>query len=243
MPEQIKPDRIIYSTAPIRICDIGGWTDTWFAEYGTIFNIAVSPHAEVQIDVYRRKAKEYQVTLFTENYGDRYAVPVGNGNYERHPLLEAAVEYMKIPDEYAIEITLYSDAPAGASIGTSASVTVALIGALDLLTSGRLTPHEMAYAAQYVETEMLKLQCGIQDQLAAAFGNISYIDMFKYPHSSVSHVQLPNSIWWELNRRLILIYLGQAHDSSKVHEKVIAGLEDSGPETAVLNSLLAIIGL
>jgi len=27
-----RPLRIINSTAPIRVCDNGGWTDTWFAE-------------------------------------------------------------------------------------------------------------------------------------------------------------------------------------------------------------------
>ena len=43
MPE---PLRIINSVVPIRICDNVGWTDTWFAEYGTIFNIGVYPYAE-----------------------------------------------------------------------------------------------------------------------------------------------------------------------------------------------------
>jgi len=33
----------VSAVAPIRICDIGGWTDTWFARRGTIFNIAVYP--------------------------------------------------------------------------------------------------------------------------------------------------------------------------------------------------------
>ena len=37
----MKPVRIVNSVAPIRICDNGGWTDTWFAKYGKIFNIAV----------------------------------------------------------------------------------------------------------------------------------------------------------------------------------------------------------
>ena len=36
-----RPDRIINSVAPMRICDNGGWTDTWFARYGKVFNIAV----------------------------------------------------------------------------------------------------------------------------------------------------------------------------------------------------------
>jgi len=93
-----------------------------------------------------------------------------------------------------------------------------------------LTPHEVAYAAQAVETKMLGLQCGIQDQLASAYGGINYIDMHQYPYSSVSQIQVPNSIWWELERRLVLIYLGSSHDSSSVHEKVIKELEDAGPE-------------
>ena len=48
----MKPLAIINSVAPIRICDNGGWTDTWFAGYGRIFNIGVYPYAEVQIAVY-----------------------------------------------------------------------------------------------------------------------------------------------------------------------------------------------
>ncbi len=35
--------RIINSVAPIRICDNGGWTDTWFAGQGRIFNIRNIP--------------------------------------------------------------------------------------------------------------------------------------------------------------------------------------------------------
>ena len=64
----IKPIRIINSVAPIRICDNGGWTDTWFAEYGKIFNIAVYPYVEVQIEVYPRRAMQDRVMLHAENF-------------------------------------------------------------------------------------------------------------------------------------------------------------------------------
>jgi D-glycero-alpha-D-manno-heptose-7-phosphate kinase len=232
-----KPLRIINSIAPIRICDNGGWTDTWFAEYGSIFNIGVSPHAEVQIEVYPRTARDDQITLFVENYGERYTVQRNTDTWDRHPLLEAAIAYVGVPDDIAVNITLYSDAPAGASIGTSASVTVALVGALDRLTPGQLTAHEVAYAAQIIETKLLKRQCGIQDQLCAAYGGINYIEMHQYPHSSVSQIQLSNARWWELNRRLVLIYLGSSHDSSQVHEQVIRGLEGAGAECEPLQRL------
>ncbi|MDO8972261.1 MAG: hypothetical protein Q7U74_16315 [Saprospiraceae bacterium] len=116
---------------------------------------------------------------------------------------------MHIPKDLCIEVTIFSEAPSGASTGTSAAVTVALIDALDLLTPGLMTPHEVAIAAQKIETEMLGQQCGIQDQLCSAYGGINYIEMFTYPHASVSPINVPNSIWWELERRLVLIYLGK----------------------------------
>ena len=231
------PKRIINAAAPIRICDNGGWTDTWFAKYGKIFNIGVYPYAEVQIEVFSIGELPNRIIIHAENYGERYALDPQKEGWDRHPLLEAAIERMKVPDDMAIQATIYSEAPSGASTGTSASVTVALIGALDYLTPGRLTPHEVAYTAQSVEVDMLHQQCGIQDQLCSANGGINFIEMFDYPYASVSQLQITNNIWWELERRLVLIYLGNSHSSSAVHEKVIRDLEDAGPDDERLNAL------
>jgi len=242
-----SPIFIINSVAPIRICDNGGWTDTWFAEHGKIFNIGVYPYAEVQIAVYnigsvgKTGHLKDHITINAENYGERYTVNTGrrvnNANWDKHPLLEAAIEYMCVPDNLAFEVTIYSEAPSGASTGTSAAVTVALIGALDSLTPGRMSPHEVALAAQKVETELLGQQCGVQDQLCSAFGGINYIEVFQYPYASVSSIVIPNAVWWELERRLALIYLGNSHNSSQVHEMVIRGLECAGPTCQQLEDL------
>ena len=235
--KKTRPLRVINSVAPIRICDNGGWTDTWFAGYGRIFNIAVYPYAEVQIEVYPFRDQKDRIFIHAENFGERYTVGRDQKTWDRHPLLEAAIEYMKIPRDMAFEVTIFSEAPSGGSTGTSAAVTVALIGALDRLTPGRLSPHEVALAAQRIETEMLKQQCGIQDQLCSAYGGINYIEMFNYPHASVSSVIVPNSIWWELERRLVLIYLGKSHSSSQIHEMVIRELEKAGPDSPKLEAL------
>jgi len=234
-----QPVRIINSVAPIRICDNGGWTDTWFAGHGRIFNIAVYPYAEVQIEVYPYGGQRGRVFIHAENYGERYLRHLRKETWDRHPLLEAAIERMGVPDNVAVEVTIYSEAPAGASTGTSAAITVALIGALDCLTPGRLSPHEVAYVAQSIETDMLKQQCGIQDQLCSAYGGINFIEMFQYPHASVSQIQVPNNTWWELERRLALIYLGRSHHSSQVHERVIHHLESVGPSGKQLEALRA----
>ena len=238
MTQHQDPLFIINSAAPIRICDNGGWTDTWFAKYGAVFNIGVYPYAEVQITAQRGLADSQtdRIIINAENYGERYIVHPEK-RWDKHPLLEAAIAYMRVPDELAFEVTIFSEAPGGASTGTSAAVTVALIGALDALTPGRLSPHEVANAAHRVETELLKQQSGIQDQLCSAFGGINYIEMFEYPRAAVSPIHTPDAVWWELERRLALIYLGKSHHSSEVHEMVIRSLEDAGPDCKQLNDL------
>ena len=234
-----RPMRIINGVAPTRICDNGGWTDTWFARRGKIFNIGVYPYVEVQVEVFPRDDQPQQVVVFAENYGQHFSVTQRTGGWGEHSLLEAAIERMKVPADLALNLSIFSEAPSGASTGTSAAVGVALVGALDRLTRGHLTPHEVAYTAQAIETQMLKLQCGIQDQLCSAYGGINYIEMFDYPHATVSPIQVPNAIWWELERRLVLIYFGKSHASSAVHEKVIRELEGLGPDCQKLQDLRA----
>jgi D-glycero-alpha-D-manno-heptose-7-phosphate kinase len=235
----VRPLRIINGVAPIRICDNGGWTDTWFAKKGKIFNIGVYPYVEVQVEVFHRDDQPQPVTVFAENYGKRFSVVQRKEGFGEHPLLEAAIERMRVPSDLALKVTIFSEAPGGASTGTSAAVGVAMVGALDRLTRRHLTAHEVAYTAQAIETEMLKLQCGIQDQLCSAYGGINYIEMFDYPYATVSPIQVSNSVWWELERRLALIYFGKSHTSSAVHEKVIRELEGSGPDCKKIQDLRA----
>jgi D-glycero-alpha-D-manno-heptose-7-phosphate kinase len=237
-PGERKPAVIVNSAAPIRICDNGGWTDTWFAGHGRIFNIGVYPIVEVQVEVYPRSEATGRLVINAENFGERYTPESsGDGEWDRHPLLEAAIARMAVPDDLALEVTIFSEAPSGAGTGTSAAVTVALVGALDCLTPGRMMPREVAYMAHAVETGMLGLQSGIQDQLCSAFGGVNFIEMHEYPHAEVSRIQVPDPVWWELERRLALIYLGRSHHSSVVHEQVIRGLENEGPDSPRLAGL------
>jgi D-glycero-alpha-D-manno-heptose-7-phosphate kinase len=234
--ETAAPLRIVRAAAPIRICDLGGWTDTWFAGHGAVLNIAVSPGAEVAIAVYP-PAGRAPVVLHAENYGERFALGPGAPAPPAHRLLAAAVAELPPPAGAAVEVSIYSEVPPGCSTGTSAAVCVALLAALDRLTPGRLSAHELAYAAHRVETQRLGLQSGIQDQLCAAYGGVCFVEMFAYPHAAVSRLPLSQATLWELERRLLLVYLGRAHSSSAVHEQVIAGLEAAGAGAPQLERL------
>jgi len=220
--------RIVNAVAPIRICDLGGWTDTWFAGHGTVLNLGVYPYVQCQMCVNPATGARGRFTIHAENYGDRYQIDPEAVELGRHPLLEACVAAMRIPPKLDIEVNLYSQVPGGSSTGTSAAITVALVGALDVLTDGRMTPYEVARKAHEVETVHLGRQSGIQDQLAAAYGGICYVQMHQYPQASVSHIDVPNAVWWELESRLSLVYLGQPHVSSDVHETVIRDLSQEG---------------
>jgi len=230
----------INAVAPIRICDIGGWTDTWFAIRGGVFNVSIYPYVEVQINVVDEENLKEKININVENYGDKYTFsPVRkvkgnlgeihnyrptNSEFGKHPLIEAALDEIDFPKDKGLNINIYSDAPPGASTGTSAAVSVALIGALSELSRGRLTAHEVAMLAHRIETDKLHLQCGVQDQLASAYGGINYIQIMDFPNSIVSPVNIPDNIWWEFEQRLCLVYLGKPHKSSEIHKLVIESL-------------------
>ena len=99
-----------------------------------------------------------------------------------------------IPREWRLEIDIFSPVPAGISTGTSASVCVALLGALSFLAGRKATPDEIAALAHRVETEKLGQQSGIQDQICAAHGGVTFIRMFEYPRAETTGIELEPSI-------------------------------------------------
>jgi D-glycero-alpha-D-manno-heptose-7-phosphate kinase len=205
---------VIEASAPVRICDIGGWTDTWFGGPGRVLNIAVTPGVEVSI---RPSAGSDPVVLDAKSFGDRYAIEPGASRVARHPLLEAAIDALAPPADRALEVVVGSDVPPGCGAGTSAAAAVALMGALAAVRAEELSPRAVADAAHRLEVETLGLESGVQDQLSAAFGGISYLEIEPYPHATVRTLLG----WAELGARLTLVFLGRAHHSSDVHRQVI----------------------
>lgn len=200
--------------------------------------MAVSPRVEVQIKVYENKEKEEErVLVRAENYNESFFVYPEKPDYNRHPLLQGAINSLPIPRDLELDVRIHSRVPAGSSTGTSASVCVALLGALDALTPQRHSEEEIAALAHQVETEKLRLQCGIQDQICAAHGGVCFIHMHRYPLAHVTKLKLDQRLWEELDRRLCLVYLGKAHSSSVLHEEVISFLERKGSQFRLIQKM------
>ena len=225
------------ASAPIRICDAGGWTDTWFAERGLVVSVAVEPRAYATVARRARTDERPRVVIDAPDVGAVIGFDLDDPP-GTHPLLEQSVLAVGVPDNATVDIAVECAAPPGASTGTSAAVTVALLGALDgALAGGRRTAAEIAALAHHVETERAGRQAGVQDQLASAHGGISQIEIDAYPHAVVTPLPLPPAWLARLQASIVTVFLGVSHVSSDVHRTVIAELEGEGPDAPRLERL------
>lgn len=209
--------RSVTIAVPVRVCDVGGWTDTWFAERGRVCSLAVGPGVTVTASA---QPGTGEVTI---GLADGTTVVAGAEPPE-HRLLGAAVAEAGDLGALDVRIDVAAAVPPGSSLGTSAAVCVALVAALDAVRGDVRSASDLAAAAHRAETDRLGRQSGVQDQLAAAHGGVNLIEVDPYPRARVRPLAIPAG----LDGRLVHVAYGGAHDSSAVHEQVIAELEEEG---------------
>lgn len=218
-------DRVVCARAPVRICDIGGWTDTHYYGHGKVTNFAINLYSYVRI----RETASDRITINSENLDLNTEIR----DYRRIEydgvldLLKAAVKRVGV--ERGLEINVRADAPPGCGTGTSASVAVAILAGLAHLTGKHLLPFQVARLAHALETEELGLESGVQDQYAAAFGGISHMEI-DYPLVQLAPVPVSRATACQLEARWILVYLG-SRKSSDVHLQVIENFRAGDPRT------------
>ena len=215
----------IFSRAPVRICDIGGWTDTWFCPDGAVFNICVDLYSYIRIV----PSSNNRITIISENLNLQTKIDdLQNIHYDGTlDLLKSAVKRMEI--KKALNIYVRTEAPPGCGTGTSASVAVALIAALAKISEKNLKPEEIAILAHKLEVEELELESGVQDQYAAALGGINFMEI-SYPSVEISPIPINDGKICELESQLILVFLS-SRSSSEMHKAVIENYNKGDPAT------------
>lgn len=214
--------------APVRFCDLGGWTDTRIVPRGSVLNFAARLYTYVTLRV-REGAGNF--TLESLDTDERYSFQdVRRVEYNGVlDLLKAAVARSGIearrgglyPVRREVTVQVRSDAPPASGLGSSAALGVAAMGALAAYQNRRMLPHELARESQLLEVEDLKLECGVQDQFAAAYGGCSFMEV-EYPSARVFPLPLSAATRCELEDRFVLVYTGRSHFSSAMHQKVIS---------------------
>jgi D-glycero-alpha-D-manno-heptose-7-phosphate kinase len=218
----------VQATAPVRVCDAGGWTDTWFAKRGQVCNVAVGPAVTVSAAM----AADGVVAVELPALGDAYSYvrsDVRGRAPGRHRLLEAAVEHLA-PAGAGLRLRIEATVPPGSGLGTSAAVLVATAAALRALRGTPVEPAALAAEAHRLETVDAGREAGVQDHFAAALGGASLLSIGRYPFVSARSLVVPPATLTDLGRRLVTVYLGVPHASADVHRAVIAALAGTDGE-------------
>jgi D-glycero-alpha-D-manno-heptose-7-phosphate kinase len=200
----------IQAKAPTRIDLAGGTLDLWpisqMVERAVTVNLAVTLHANVSIDP-RRDGKLSVVSL---DRGRRVTrrLPVDPAT-AAGPLSWPVRLAASFPlPEGGLTITLRAEAPAGAGLGGSSALGVALASALDRACGERLSREALLRRVQNAETREIRVPTGNQDYLGAMFGGLG---AYWHEVDGWRHERL--TIPQGLGERLVLAYTGEPRQS------------------------------
>ena len=163
-----------------------------------------------------RGLEERKMVLRSLDLGVTWSSGLGRAEYDgKLELLKAAVNEFSPAEGF--ELTTYSDLPASSGMGTSSSLTVALIGCLAEFTGRRMEPGEMAALAYRLEREELGQEGGYQDQYAAAFGGLNFME-FGREGVRVTPLRPPSGTLEALQDHLLLFSTGEMFLPEEVRE-------------------------
>ena len=207
----------VRSRAPVRISFGGGGSDvTHFfqAQKGAVLNAAISLHAHA--------------TLWPRDDG-KINISSGDLNSELNAdNLDEATSQMGelglfqalllvVRPSFGFDLHVYSDFGVGSGLGGSASIAVAVLGCFNALRNDQWTRYEIAELAFQAERLHMGVSGGWQDQYAAAFGGINFME-FKSNRNSVTPLAIDRQIISELQENLILCNTGINHISGSIHD-------------------------
>ena len=114
------------------------------------------------------------------------------------------------------------DAPAGSGLGTSSTVMVSLLTAMARWKGVEMDAYRLADLAYQVEREDLKIDGGYQDQYAATFGGINFIEFHGRNNVVVNPLRIKKDI---LQYNLLLCYTGNIHVSANIIKDQVKNYE------------------
>jgi D-glycero-alpha-D-manno-heptose-7-phosphate kinase len=168
---------IIESSAPTRVDLAGGTIDIWplylFHPGATTVNFAISLYARCRIetrddDRVILESRDRQVSFDT-----RLADIESLAREERLELIAKLVHFFR--PETGFHLVAEGMAPAGAGLGGSSALAIALIGALNRLVGNRYPAEKFIMLAANVETTVIRVPAGFQDYYAAFYGGANAI--------------------------------------------------------------------
>ena len=205
---------MLIARAPVRISLAGGGTDleAYYSRFGgAVVSATIDKYFYVLVS--HSRGDDIQVSSSDYRTFFRHRVeapPPWDGDLG---LPRAILQHFGM--RTGLSVFLASQVPPGTGLGSSSTVAVALIKAMSVLSGRNLSRHEIAALACEIEIDRLGMPIGKQDQYAAAFGGLNYIE-FRPDHVSVERLSVSEEVEFQLQRRLLLFFTGLAHNSASI---------------------------
>lgn len=135
-----------------------------------------------------------------------------------HKLVKASMEELRMSG--GVEITTIADIPSkGTGLGSSSSFTVGLLHALNAYQGRYCSAQVLAESSCRIEIERCNEPIGKQDQYAAAYGGLNFIEFLPDDTVSVSPVICKSSTVQLLQDSILLFYTGLTRSASDLLQK------------------------
>lgn len=206
---------VIRGRAPLRVSFGGGGTDVApFCEEqgGAVIGSTINKYAYCSI--VPRKDEQIIVHSLDFDMTVKYNVHENYVCDGRLDLVTAALKAMDI--KQGCEVYLQCDAPPGSGLGTSSTVMVALLSAMNRWKGIETDAYALADLAYQVEREDLGIEGGYQDQYMSTFGGFNFIEFHGRNNVVVNPLRIRKDIYQELQYNLLLCYTGGIHVSANI---------------------------
>ena len=143
----------------------------------------------------------------------------------QHDLVREAMKITGV--NRGIEITTLADIPSsGSGLGSSSSITVALLHALYAFQNTLVTAEHLAMEACRIEIDILGKPIGRQDQYAAAYGGINKFVFSKGDTTRRAPVAMANAQKRKFASSLLLYYTGITRSADAILSRQRSNLAD-----------------
>jgi D-glycero-alpha-D-manno-heptose-7-phosphate kinase len=225
----------IESKAPTRVDLAGSTLDIWplylFHPGAVTVNAAISRYASCVVETNLPGDDRIKLVSLDTNRSESFASLEALFQAKRYrlPLLAEIVKFFNPKGGFSL--TTNSEAPAGAGIGGSSAMAVAICAALDRFTGAGRSKVDWVHISRDAEAIVIHIPTGMQDHYPPAFGGAAAIELIPGGERRIEiNVKLD-----ELERRLIVCYTGKPRQSAINNWGVFKAHIDN--KKAVVNNL------